>query len=214
MKTFEELMLSNRAWAREMRERKDSYFAEQAGGQQPEILWIGCSDSRVSPEQITQTRPGEMFIHRNIANLVHENDDNLSSVLQFAVEVLGVRHIVVCGHYGCGGIEAALKGGQSGPIGRWLEATNAQEPGHRAELDALSDHEGRAARLVELNVRDQIATLARTPIVRKALDGPDELTLHGLVYDLRNGLLTELLTLTEAPDGAIAAPEPVLAQAT
>lgn len=211
MKTFRELLLSNKAWAREMQERKANFFSDQANGQNPEILWIGCSDSRVSPEQITQTRPGELFIHRNIANIVHGGDENLGSVLQFAVEDLSVRHIVVCGHYDCGGIQATLAGGTDGPIDRWLAGTRTVLDSHRHELDAITDKGQRINRLVELNVRDQLIELSEQRVVREAWASGAELRLHGLVYDLRNGLISELLSFDNAEEAASAAvPDPVL----
>ncbi|QQN74649.1 carbonic anhydrase [Croceicoccus sp. YJ47] len=206
MRTFEELLLSNKGWAREMQERKADFFTEQTRGQNPEILWIGCSDSRVSPDQITQTRPGELFIHRNIANLVHEDDDNLASVVQFAVETLRVRHVVVCGHYGCGGIEAALEGNTEGPIDKWLENARQVERDHAEELKHQTDHRKRVNRLVELNVRDQLVRLSKFGPIRAAHERGDELWLHGMVYDLRDGLISELLTI--GGDDA-AAPPPV-----
>lgn len=193
MKTIRELMLSNKAWSAEMRERKKDYFTQQTAGQNPEVLWIGCSDSRVSPEQITQTRPGELFIHRNIANIVHPEDENFLSVLQFAVEVLNVPHIVLCGHYGCGGIAAALRGETDGPINSWLEGARGVRDAHRAELDAVDTEEACINRLVELNVRDQLVKLNNLPIIRQAFERGQDLTLHGWVYDLRDGILSQLL---------------------
>ena len=198
MKTIQELLLSNKGWAREMRERKDNFFSDQTSGQNPEILWIGCSDSRVSPDQITQTLPGELFIHRNIANIVHTEDENLGSVVQFALEVLKVRHVVICGHYGCGGIEAALDNNTSGPIDRWLSSARQVEKDHSQELENLQDREQRINRLVELNVRDQLIRLGQSKLVQEAFARDDELTLHGLVYDLRDGLISQILTI----DGA------------
>ena len=211
MKTIQELLLSNKGWAREMRERKDNFFSDQTSGQNPEILWIGCSDSRVSPDQITQTLPGELFIHRNIANIVHTEDENLGSVVQFALEVLKVRHVVICGHYGCGGIEAALDNNTSGPIDRWLSSARQVEKDHSQELENLQDREQRINRLVELNVRDQLIRLGQSKLVQEAFARDDELTLHGLVYDLRDGLISQILTI----DGAAgleetAVPETVL----
>ncbi len=190
MRTIRELLLSNKAWSHEMRERKPDYFTCQTAGQKPEVLWIGCSDSRVSPEQITQTRPGELFIHRNIANIVHPDDENFLAVLQFAVETLEVPHIVLCGHYGCGGIAATLNGGTKGPIDHWLDGAREVQTAHRAELSALTDLDQRLNRMVELNVREQLIRLGRLPVVRRAFQRG--LTLHGWVYDLRDGLLSEL----------------------
>lgn len=195
MKTINEILLSNRAWAREMRERRADYFDRQTGGQNPEILWIGCSDSRVSPEQITQTRPGEMFIHRNIANVINFGDANFLSVLQFAVETLKVSHIVLCGHLGCGGVAAALKGGTSGPIDGWLSAPRALAAEHAAELRGIEDEADRVNRLVELNVREQVARLAELDTVKAALNSSREFIVHGWVYDMRCGIVSELLRI-------------------
>ena len=194
MKKFRELLLSNKAWSREMRERKPDFFGQQMVGQNPDILWIGCSDSRVSPEQITQTRPGELFIHRNVANVVSDEDDNFCSVLQFAVEELHVNHIVVCGHRGCGGVEASLCGGTTGAIDRWLKPVREVGYAFSGELDRIEDPHARIDRLVELNVLHQVRQLAQMRIVRSALDRGQDIALHGLVYDLRTGLVKELET--------------------
>ena len=170
MRSYKELLLSNRAWSEEMRERDENYFTQQTVGQKPEILWIGCSDSRVSPDQITQTNPGEIFIHRNVANIVHPDDTNLMAVLQFAVDVLQVKHIVLCGHHGCGGIEATLKGGAEGPIHEWLEDTRRVYANHKTEVDGAGDMTARIDRLVECNVRDQLFDLAQSKTVKAAFD--------------------------------------------
>jgi len=195
MKTIREILLSNRAWSLEMRERKPDYFTQQTAGQRPEVLWIGCSDSRVSPEQITQTRPGEMFIHRNTANLIHSADENLLADLQSAIDDFQVPHIVLCGHYGCGGIAASLEGCATGPMHSWLSGVRAVEEAHHAELAAIDGADERVNRLVELNVRDQLIRLGRLEIVRRAFARGQELTLHGWVYDLRDGIITELLEI-------------------
>ena len=210
MKETKQVLLANRAWAMELLDEDPDYFTRQVAGQQPSFLWIGCSDSRVSPEQITQTRPGGMFLHRNIANLVHADDLNLLSVLQFAVEQLKVRHIVLCGHHGCGGIQATLKGGVSGPVDRWLDAARDVYRAHAAELEGL-DEEARVNRLVEVNVRDQLLNLARTDTVRQAFARGQELTLYGWVYDIRDGLLKPLMEVdATTPLEEVGTPEPVL----
>ncbi|RIV88154.1 carbonic anhydrase [Aurantiacibacter xanthus] len=192
MKKFRELLLANKAWSHEMRERKPDFFGQQMRGQNPDILWIGCSDSRVSPEQITQTRPGELFIHRNVANVVSEDDDNFGSVLQFAVEELKVSHIVICGHRGCGVVEASVSGETTGAIDRWLGSVREVSLRHAEELAAISDQEERLDRLVELNVRHQVRQLARMRILRAAFERGEDIALHGLVYDLHTGLAREL----------------------
>ena len=195
MKSYKELLLSNRAWSQEMRERNADFFAEQTMGQKPEILWIGCSDSRVSPDQITQTKPGEIFIHRNIANVVHHDDVNLMSVVQYAVDVLQVKHVVLCGHYGCGGIAATLNGGVSGPIATWLENTGKVYAAHKEEVDRAGENDQRVNRLVECNVRDQLVALAQSDTVRGAFERGQPLLLHGWVYDLRDGLIKPLMEI-------------------
>lgn len=195
MKSYKELLLSNRAWSQEMQERNAEFFAQQTIGQKPEILWIGCSDSRVSPDQMTQTKPGEIFIHRNIANVVHLDDINLMSVVQFAVDVLKVKHVVLCGHYGCGGIAATLNGGVSGPIAKWLENPADVYAAHKQDVDSAGENDDRVNRLVECNVRDQLLTLARSDTIRGAFERGQPLLLHGWVYDLRDGLIKPLLEL-------------------
>ena len=195
MKTIRELLLSNRAWSLEMRERKADYFTQQTAGQRPEVFWIGCSDSRVSPEQITQTRPGELLIHRNTANLIHSADENLLADLQYAIDELQVPHIVLCGHHGCGGIMASLEGCATGPMQSWLSGVRAVEQAHHAELETIDPVEERVNRLAELNVRDQLIRLGRLDIVRRAFERGQELTLHGWVYDMRDGIISEMLEI-------------------
>lgn len=195
MKTIREILLSNKAWSDEMRERRADYFDRQTSGQNPDILWIGCSDSRVSPEQITQTRPGELFIHRNVANIVQPDDENFLSVLQYAVDVLKVPHIVLCGHLGCGGIAATLKGGTIGPIDSWLGNARSVAEQHSKELSQIENIDERVNRLVELNVREQLIRLAGLSIVRNAFEVGQNLTLHGWVYDMRDGIVSELLEI-------------------
>ena len=195
MKENKQILLANKAWAAELLDEDPNYFAKQVAGQRPKFLWIGCSDSRVSPEQVTQTQPGGMFIHRNIANLVDERDLNLMSALQFAVDVLEVANIVLCGHHGCGGIKATLDGDATGPVDRWLETARAVRAAHADEIDALPDAEARLNRLVEVNVRDQLLKLARTETVQGAFARGRALTLYGWVYDIRDGLLKPLMEI-------------------
>lgn len=195
MKTIRELILSNKTWSDEMRERKKDYFAQQTSGQSPEIMWIGGSDSRVSPQQITQTRPGELFIHRNLANLVYENDENLMADLQHAIEDFQVAHIVLCGHYGCSGLQTAMSGGGSGHVHSWLLAAREVFSKHRTELESLDCPSKRLNRMAELNVREQLVRLSKTDTVRAAFERGQGLTLHGFIYDLRDGRLTELLEI-------------------
>jgi carbonic anhydrase len=195
MREHKQLLLANKAWASELKEENPEFFARQTAGQRPGFLWIGCSDSRVSPEQITQVSPGGMFIHRNIANLVEPEDLNLMSVLQFAVDVLEVKHIIVCGHYGCGGIQAALKGGTTGSVDAWLERARGVYRNHIHEIDGSDGDEARVNRFVEVNVRDQLVDLAHTQTVAAAFARGQDLTLHGWVYDIRDGLLKPLMEI-------------------
>ncbi|HEX8486349.1 carbonic anhydrase [Sphingomonas sp.] len=211
MKQYKQLLLANKAWASELKEEKPDFFSRQTVGQRPEFLWIGCSDSRVSPEQMTMALPGGMFIHRNVANLVNHDDMNLMSVLQYAVDALGVRHIIICGHHGCGGVTAALKGGTEGVVHEWLANARAVRDAHAEEIDAQTTEEAKVNRLVEVNVRDQAVKLAQTNTIRNAFARGQELWIHGWVYDIRDGLIRPLLEIDRdtVPDD-VAAPERVL----
>lgn len=189
MKSYEKLLLENRAWAREKVQNDPHYFEHLAALQRPEFLWIGCSDSRVPANEITGTEPGEIFVHRNIANMVVHTDLNLLSVLDYAVEVLHVKHIIVCGHYGCGGVKAALSHHNMGIINKWLRNIKDVYRFHEEEIDNINDEEQKVNRLVELNVKEQVMNLAKTSIVQKAWKYEDRPHLHGWVYGLSNGLL-------------------------
>ena len=185
------LFAQNRAWAKQMIETDPDYFNNLAKQQKPEILWIGCADSRVPANQIINLQPGKVFVHRNIANVVVHSDLNCLSVLQYAVEVLAVRHIILCGHYGCGGIRDALAEPEHGLIDNWLNHVRNVQRLHRAEIDSL-EGEARERRLCELNVIEQICNVANTTIVRDAWAdgaGPD---IHGWIYSIDNGLLRSL----------------------
>ena len=196
MHEIKQLMLHNRAWSAEQLAEDPEFFSRHVADQKPVFLWIGCSDSRVAPDQFTQAVPGGLFIHRNIANLVQPQDANLMAVIDFAIGSLGIDRIVVCGHYGCGGIKAALAGAPTeGPLGEWLAHARQVHDDHRAEIDAMPDGEARANRLVECNVRDQLLHMAATAPVRAAWAAGRDLKLHGWVYDLRDGLLNTLLDL-------------------
>lgn len=211
MQEVDQLLLHNRAWAAEQLAEDPDYFSRTLDGQKPAFLWIGCSDSRVQPDQFTQAQPGGIFLHRNIANLVQAEDRNLMAVLDFAVMTLGVQHLVVCGHYGCGGIQAALDRLPDGPVGDWLLSAQAVYAAHRSEIDAQPPGEARTNRLVECNVRDQLLHLAATPTVRRAFADGRDLKLHGWVYDLRDGLIRPLLELDRDTVLAdVPAPERVL----
>lgn len=195
MKRYEQLLLENKAWSAEMRAEDPHYFKRLTDIQQPEFLWIGCSDSRVPPNQITQTQPGEIFIHRNVANLVIHTDLNLLSVLQYAVEVLKVKHVIVCGHYNCGGVKAAMTNKSFGIINKWLRHIKDVYRLYQHEIDVLPE-EQRANRLIEINVREQVYNLAKTTIVQKSWIKHNAPDLHGWVYDLSDGIIKPLLELT------------------
>ena len=189
---IEQLLRNNRAWA-ERRLRDDpGFFARLAGQQAPQYLWIGCSDSRVPANEIVGLAPGEMFVHRNVANVVEHTDVNCLSVLQYAVDVLKVEHVIVCGHYGCGGVIAAAQGAPLGLIDNWLRHIQDVAERHRASLDAIGDESVRNDRLCELNVIEQAANVVRTSIVQDAWGRGQALTVHAWIYALRDGLLRDL----------------------
>jgi carbonic anhydrase len=197
------LLLSNKSWAQECLAIDPEFFARLAGGQRPEFLWYSCSDSRLPANEITATAPGELFVHRNIANIVGDSDINALSVAQYAIEALGVQHAVVCGHYGCGGVKAALYGQTPGLLAEWLQPIVALREDHREYLDDLPEAE-RWDRLVELNVVTQAARLSRTPIVQAAWKKTGRPYVHAWVYSIRDGLLHPIVTFT--PSGAIKLP--------
>ncbi|MFN5744659.1 MAG: carbonic anhydrase [Methylococcaceae bacterium] len=203
MLPFERLILENRAWADEKIARDPDFFKKQATHQSPEFLWIGCSDSRVPAEIIVNATPGEIFVHRNIANQIITTDFNSLSVVQFAVQVLKVKQIIVCGHYNCGGIKAALD--KQRPdltlVNSWLMHIKDIYRLHQKDIEMQPSYEARIDRLVEFNIIEQIHKLAHTPIIQQAWKNQQSPTLHGCVYGLDNGLITELITLT--PDHAI-----------
>ncbi|WP_297337400.1 carbonate dehydratase [Algoriphagus sp.] len=195
MNQYEKLLLQNKSWSEEMSEQDKNFFTRLAHQQKPKFLWIGCSDSRVPANEITGTDPGEIFVHRNIANMVVHTDLNLLSVLQYAVEVLKVEHIIVCGHYGCGGVEAAISHNNLGLINKWLRNIKEVYLTYEQELNQIENHTEKVNRLVELNIQEQCADLLKTSIVQKAWlerKGPH---VHGWVYGLDNGLVKELLTI-------------------
>jgi len=196
MDTYKKLLLANRAWTQEKLTLRPDFFERLSREQKPEFLWIGCSDSRVPAEEITGTQPGELFVHRNIANLVVHTDFNLLSVLQFAVDHLKVKHIIVCGHYGCGGVKAAMGHQRLGLLNKWLRAIKDLYHLHRDELEIQEDLIKRTNRLVELNVIEQVHNLAKTSIVQYAWHTEHRPTLHGWVYGLETGVLQDLLMVT------------------
>jgi carbonic anhydrase len=194
MKASDRLLLSNKSWAHERTLSDPEFFARLAKDQRPEFLWIGCSDSRVPANQITGTDAGEIFVHRNIANVFVPTDLNLLSVLQYAVDVLEVRHVIVCGHYGCGGVRASMSPANMGVISHWLRAIRDVHEAHDDELQAL-DPERRANRLCELNVLKQVDRLRKTSIIEDAWSKRGGPWLHGWIYGLHDGRLRELAAL-------------------
>jgi carbonic anhydrase len=192
MKNLADLIASNRAWAEKMTARDPDFFNRLSRQQTPNYLWIGCSDSRVPANEIVDLLPGELFVHRNVANVVVHTDLNCLSVIQYAVEVLKVKHIIVCGHYGCGGVRAALTNATHGLIDNWLRHVQDVKHQHAALLAAEPDEEKRFKRLCELNVIEQVLNVSRTTIVQGAWGHGQELSVHGLIYGLEDGLLREL----------------------
>lgn len=191
MRFLPELFARNRRWAAAMTAGDREFFSRLCALQAPEFLWIGCADSRVPANEIVGLAPGELFVHRNVANLAPAADVNCQAVVQYAVQALGVKHVIVCGHYGCGGVRSALDGGAAGAVDHWLAPLRALAHRHSDEL-ALLDPAGRWSRLCELNVREQVEDLCGNPVVREAWDQGRPLTLHGWIYDLRDGLLRDL----------------------
>lgn len=191
-KIYQKLIDGNRRFALEKKFDDPEYFKKLSLGQKPDYLWIGCSDSRVPANEVTNTESGEMFVHRNIANMVVHTDFNLMSVLEYAVNVLGVKHIIVCGHYGCGGVRAAMTHKTYGLVDKWLRNIKDVYNINRLELDAIIDEDKRADRLTELNVVQQVKHLAETKIVQKSWSEGKSVQIHGWVYGLNSGLITEL----------------------
>src|SRR5438132_4747520 len=213
MQILSHLFDKNRAWAAEMIRHDPEFFERLSRQQGPQYLWIGCSDSRVPANQIVGLLPGEMFVHRNVANLVVHSDLNCLSALQFAVDVLGVRHVIVCGHYGCGGVLAAMRDEKLGLIDNWLRHVQDVQGKHRAQLDALSTEAERHDRLCELNVIEQVVNVSQTTVVREAWARGQELAVHGWIYKLTDGLLRDLSMCVTAETEMASWYEAALAQA-
>jgi len=192
MRVLSDLFEKNRAWAAEMTRQDPDFFRRLSDQQKPQYLWIGCSDSRVPANQIVGLLPGEMFVHRNVANVVVHTDLNCLSAIQFAVEVLGVGHIIVCGHYGCGGVRAALRDEKFGLIDNWLRHVQDVRWKHARQLDALETQEQRHRLLCELNIIEQVMNVGQTTVVRDAWRRGQKLSVHGWIYDLSDGLLRDL----------------------
>ena len=198
---MEDLFARNRAWAERMRARDPEFFRRLARQQAPRLLWIGCADSRVAANQLLDLDPGTVFVHRNIANLVVHTDINMLSVLEFAVDVLEVGQVVVCGHYGCGGVRAAMAHRQLGLIDNWLRHIRDIHDRHAEELAGIADPGERENRLVELNVLHQTLHVARSTVVQNAWARGRRLEVHGWVYALEDGLLRDLGCTLRGPDG-------------
>jgi carbonic anhydrase len=195
MKAYEKLLLENKAWAKEQVQADPEFFSRLEHLQSPEFLWIGCSDSRVPANQITGTHPGEIFVHRNIANLVINTDVNLLSVLEYAVVVLKVKHVIVCGHYGCGGVKAALTDNDYKQVlNMWLRNIKDVHRLYRDEIDAL-EGEARVNRLIELSVKEQVMNLAKTSIIQRAWKEGSYPHLHGWVYSLNDGIINPIFEM-------------------
>ncbi len=208
MEHYDRILQFNARWAAEMVAEDPSYFERHAKGQTPHTLFVGCSDSRVQTNTLTGTEQGEMFVHRNIANQVYSSDLNVLSALEYAVNFLDVKHIMVCGHYGCGGIKAAANtAGTHGIIDHWLGQIRTIMRLHQEELDAIGDAEARLDRLTELNVLEQVYNLSCTPVIRDAWARGRRPIIHGVVYDIRTGLLKEVVARVDGEDkiGAILA---------
>lgn len=195
MNKIEELLLENKAWAQERTDENADYFKHLSEGQHPEFLWIGCSDSRVPISEITNTHPGDVFVHRNVANLVVHTDFNLMSVLQYAVEQLKVKHIILCGHTGCGGVAAAAGHHHFGLINKWIRQIKDIYRIHRDEIDSIDNEHDRLNKLVELNVIEQTHNLSRTSIVQRAWGTDNIPTLHGWIFDIETGLIDTVIDI-------------------
>lgn len=187
-----ELFRNNREWAREVHEADPDFFAKLAAQQSPEYLWIGCSDSRVPANQIVGLLPGEVFVHRNVANMVVHTDFNCLTVLQYAVDVLKVKHVLVVGHYNCGGVRAAYEDADNGMIDNWLRNIKDVQFAHQEKFDALDSDDEKVDLLCELNVMSQVANVCRTTIVQNAWARGQQLDVHGWIYRLKDGLLRDL----------------------
>ena len=195
MRSLKHLFANNRAWAERVEQEAPGFFKQLSEQQAPEYLWIGCSDSRVPANEIVGLLPGELFVHRNVANLVMHSDINCLSVLQYAIDILKIKHIIVCGHYGCGGVEAALGHQSFGLINKWLRNIKEVYKTYESEIDSIPDHKARVNRLVELNVLEQCQDLLKTSIIQKAWKDRQSPEIHGWVYGLDNGLVKELTTI-------------------
>lgn len=197
--SYNTLIKGNRDWVQRQLDADADYFTNLAKGQSPEVLWIGCSDSRVPANEVTGTKPGEVFVHRNIANVCVHSDMNLLSVMDYAVNVLKVKHVIVAGHYGCGGVAAALTNKQFGLIDNWLRNIKDVYRLHSHELERITDQEAKVNRLVELNVTEQVYNVCKTTIIQNAWKERSDLHVHGWVIDLKSGLVKDLKVSNSSP---------------
>ena len=200
MRSLANLFVRNREWSEQISTQDPQFFRKLVDQQSPDYLWIGCADSRVPANEIVGLLPGELFVHRNVANVVVHTDLNCLSVLQYAVDVLDVEHVIVCGHYGCGGVQAALQNSRLGLIDNWLRHVQDVMRKHRDKLDALPDERSRLRRLCELNVMEQVLNVGQTSIVQQAWDRGKALEIHGWIYDLSDGLLKDLSVCVKSPE--------------
>jgi carbonic anhydrase len=212
MRSLPDLFERNRAWSEGIRRADPDFFPRLSRQQRPRYLWIGCSDSRVPANQIVDLAPGEVFVHRNIANVVAHSDLNCLSVMQFAVDVLKVEHIIVCGHYGCGGVAAVLEGQRIGLADNWLRHVQDVHAKHAARVAAIPDPDARHDRLCELNVIEQVANVCQATIVQDAWARGQQLAIHGWVYGIQDGLLHDLGATVMRPDEALAVSQAALAK--
>ncbi len=199
MKVLPQLFANNQAWAARMTQADPAFFGSLSQQQNPQFLWIGCSDSRVPANEIVGLLPGELFVHRNVANLVIHTDMNCLSVLQYAVDILAVKHVIVCGHYGCGGIKAAMENQPHGLVDNWLRHVRDIHHRHQEALEAISRESERMRRLCELNAVEQVVNVGNTTIVQDAWARGRQVTIHGWVYDIADGLLRDLDVCVSSP---------------
>jgi len=200
MRVLKNLFENNKKWAANIKKADPDFFSKLSKQQSPEYLWIGCSDSRVPANEIVNLLPGEIFVHRNIANLIIHTDLNCLSVIQYAVEVLQVKHIIVCGHYGCGGVKAAMDNREHGLIDNWLRNIKDIYLTHQANIDALQDENERVNLLCEINVVEQVANICHTTIVQRAWQSGQDLAVHGGIYSIDDGILKDLNVCITHPD--------------
>ncbi|HFB66572.1 MAG TPA: carbonate dehydratase [Aeromonadales bacterium] len=200
MKVLKELFDSNKKWAEKVKKDNPAFFSQLSEQQDPDILWIGCADSRVPANEIVNVRPGNIFVHRNLANVVVHTDLNCLSVIQYAVEVLKVKHIIVCGHYGCGGIRAAMESKSHGLIDNWLRHIKDVYRFHQNQIESIEDLDARADKLCELNVMEQVANVCHTTILQNAWQAKQDITVQGWIYNINDGILKDLDICISGPD--------------